>query len=73
MNETQAPFVPHKTIELITGRVQFAAQRRMLRGMGIKFIESPNGRPLVHGEELSRHALSAQPRQTIRNGNSGAN
>ncbi|MFN3785199.1 MAG: DUF4224 domain-containing protein [Thiothrix sp.] len=62
MNETQSPFLPHKTIELITGRVQFAAQRRMLMVMGIKFIESPNGRPLVHEEEISRHALSGPTR-----------
>ena len=55
-------FLPTETIVRLTGRKRFTAQRKVLDGLGIRYIVSGKGEPLVREEALDGKAPARRNR-----------
>lgn len=55
-------FLPRAEVERITGRVRFAAMRRVLDALGIRYVQAFTGEPLVRPEALDATAPAARNR-----------
>lgn len=56
------PFANRETIQRVTNRVKFTAQRRMLDRMGIPYLTGAEGEPLVDRRRLVPEAAQPDPR-----------
>lgn len=54
-------FLSRKEVELITGRRQFASQRRHLQRIGMAFRVDADGRPVVTRASFERYGLREHP------------
>lgn len=54
-------FLTQEELELVTGRRQFASQRRHLRRMGMPFRVDADGRPVVTRASFERYDHNEQP------------
>lgn len=59
-------FLTADQLAALTGRVRAAAQRRALDAMGVRYLLSATGRPVVLVEEVERLALGAPARRDRR-------
>lgn len=59
-------FLTADDLVALTGRVRWSAQRRTLDRMGVRYLLSATGRPVVLVEEIERLGLGAPARRDRR-------
>ena len=52
-------FLPRAEVERLTGRVRFAAMRKALDGLGIRYVRAATGEPLVRADALDERVPTA--------------
>ncbi len=55
-------FLPRAEVERLTGRVRFAAMRRVLDALGIRYVRAFTGEPLVRPEAIDSRQPAARNR-----------
>lgn len=53
-------FLTAAEVARITGRVRFAAQRRALDGLGIRYLTAATGEPLVRASDIGRESVGSR-------------